>query len=336
MKTAPILAAITLNASLLLAGSAGAVQLQNLTVNGVAYTEGMRIDPSVTSLKIAGTIVTEAVDNMWVDGRTATTTRYPGVGFFAIGSDSCVVAAPVTVVTSMPDPSRCIPNWALDTGPASGGSPTGWSDPSSANFGFYLKPNFDNTKTTFAGAFEKTIPVTASTVSGAFTITYQLNSSNDAKGYSMGVLWGYTAYGLTNNFMPRVTLSFNYRPAAFASVDDGSALTAKKLNGTVTTRQLDEGKKASLFAVAALQNGQLYSRDSSGGWTLWDGTTPFKSVQSGVTLTTTQSVDILKTPTDVSGLTGTKVYVGYGVGDTDSAAYTDLLSGKYGSIYTVK
>lgn len=94
--TKNLLATLMLTASLLLAGSAGAVQLQNLTINGVAYVEGMKIDPSVTSLKIAGNIVIETNDKLFANGRSAA--RYPGVGFFAIGAASCVVDAPSVVL----------------------------------------------------------------------------------------------------------------------------------------------------------------------------------------------------------------------------------------------
>lgn len=311
-----------------LAGSAQAVLMTDITINGQPYVEGMKISPSVTSLKISGTIVIEAKDNMFPSGRTAG--RYPGAGFFAIGTDECVVEAPDYSYT-LPDPARCIPNFTVDM--------TNTQLMSFGSNGFALTTNYDTAKTTFDGAFEKTVPVTSATTSGAFAISYQLNSSNETLGYSMGMLWGMVQPGsaASNHFMPRVTLLFNYRAAAFASADMG-AVTAKKLASTITTRQQDEGKKASLFAVAVLPNGQLYSRDSTGGWTLWDGATPFKAVQSGVTLATTHNVAVLSVATNLTGLEGTKVYVGYGLGETDAAAYADLFAGKATSdlIYTVR
>jgi hypothetical protein len=124
-------------------------------------------------------------------------------------------------------------------------------------------------------------------------------------------------------------------PAIPAATATGTT-TALTLSGSVVAAGNDQGKIGTLFVVASLPSGQVFSRDSSGGWTLWDGTTAFKAVATGVTLGT-HSVDILSAVTDVSGLVGTQVYLGYGVGAFGTSAYNNLLNNAtYALVYTVQ
>lgn len=112
--------------------------------------------------------------------------------------------------------------------------------------------------------------------------------------------------------------------------------TALTLSSSVVAAGNDQGKIGTLFVVAVLPNGQIYSRNSSGGWKLWDGSSAFDSVAAGVTLGS-HSVDILSAAMDVSSLVGTQIYVGYGIGALGTSAYTNLLANAtYNKVYTVQ
>lgn len=123
-------------------------------------------------------------------------------------------------------------------------------------------------------------------------------------------------------------------PVITATATGGN--TALTMSGSVVASGNDQGKIGTLFVVAVMQNGQVYSRDSAGGWTLWDGVTAFKSVSAGVTLGT-HSVSILSTATNVSTIVGTQVYLGYGIGALGNSAYNNLLANAtYAKVYTVQ
>lgn len=114
-------------------------------------------------------------------------------------------------------------------------------------------------------------------------------------------------------------------------------LTSQTISDSITMAGNDLGKQGSVF-VAAFVQGQLFGMDSSGAWAAWNGINADFPAYSSGTLQTT-SVTFAKAM-DVSGLVGTSLYIGYGVGNTLSppgTAFTNmLLNGTYMMTYSIR
>ena len=347
------LSALTLTASLLLAGSAGSVQLTNFQINGQPYTPGMTITGATVDasgnyqLTLAGKLTYEAQDKPQVPLNalpvdTAPFSQHGGVpGLFVTDAQTCnfpklqttsnTDAAGFQAAITVPanEQSRCFPMFSFKNQLQTIYYP-GVIAPV-LSYGDFSYGVVMNLVSSADGSFAKTISVTPSQA-GNLTLTYQLPDYSYAGGAPVST---YVAKDNATGKSQSFTLG-RISSSSFAAVANTTPLTAKTLSTTLTTDSADAGKTGSLFAVAVLPSGQLYSRDSSGGWTLWDGASPFKAAQSGVTLGS-HAIDVLKTPTDVSGLVGAQVYVGYGIGAADSAAYGNLLAARnYSKVYTVQ
>lgn len=114
-------------------------------------------------------------------------------------------------------------------------------------------------------------------------------------------------------------------------------LTSQTISGNLTMAGNDLGKQGYLFVAAFVQD-RLFAMDSSGAWAAWNGVNAdFPTYSSGSLQTTT--ITFAKAM-DVSGLVGTSLYFGYGVGSTLSppgTAFTNMvLNGTYMMAYTIR
>ncbi len=312
------------------AAPAWAVKLQNVTVNGVAYTENMPA-PASDVLTLAGTIVIDALDdfNYWYlpsSGREP----YPGVGFFAAGTDSCMVLSPSGLLTTpvnpdaqiyWPDPARCIPNFSISGNILS----------TTTDVSFPLTMKFNQSTGAFSGL---QIPV-AAYANKNFSITYQLNHwSWDLNSSNPNAIWPSTASlaslrwntAAVQYFKPQVELKFG--PA--------SDQCTRKLTGTASNANTsltilaslvpactDVAGNQKLWVAAYLPNNGLYFKKNDGTWTILAGsdtaTIDAAAYSTGNQLPLSLAIiDHL----DASTLVGADVYIGYG---SDAA---DMLNNK--------
>lgn len=330
-------AATVVCASLCASAPAGAVQLQNIKVNGLPYSEGMAA-PAADVLTLSGNIVIDPVDdfNNWYLGSNYKD-KYPGVGFFATGSASCIVPVSSGLLTTpsnpdaqmyWPDPARCIPNFSI-----SGTVDTG-------NSYYPLNLKFDQS----TGAFSNIKVPVAAVSGGDFTITYQLNhwSWPSPAENSMSiwpdnsslasVRWDTSAL---QYFKPQVTLKFAKSSAACTrqisatATDNNASLT---LLASIIPSCAEAGRSNKVWLVAHAPNLGWFFKNSSGNWvTLSDTSTA--TIEAAAYLTGVQAATTFPVVDhqDVTGLVGADVYVGYG---TDA---NDLVSnGKITKVYTFR
>lgn len=85
---------------------------------------------------------------------------------------------------------------------------------------------------------------------------------------------------------------------------------------------------ASVFVAAVLPpslGSAIYVMSANGGWTVYTGCDSAPATQTGP-LTSGLQIALVSTPTDLSALRGTSIYVGYGFGTTTAAACADMLN----------
>lgn len=106
-----------------------------------------------------------------------------------------------------------------------------------------------------------------------------------------------------------------------ASVAASGVLKQQTLKLDFSPASRDVGKSGHVFVAAALPNGALYTLGAN-GWTNFDAANP-----SAYAAGPLQGANFnLVSGVDLSGLMGTAIYVGYGVGETPAASLADLLS----------
>lgn len=97
--------------------------------------------------------------------------------------------------------------------------------------------------------------------------------------------------------------------------------------------------KASIFMAAVLppsRGGGTYLRTGNGAWIPYNTCSDAPAVQKTSRLSATQQLDAVSTPTDLSSLKSTTIYVGYGLGGTDAEACVDMLNNStYTQAYTI-
>lgn len=318
---------------------AWAVSLQNVTVNGVPYSEGMAA-PAADVLTLAGNIITSDIDdfNYWYLG-SSYKEAYAGVGFFAAGSDPCVIPSSISLLSApanpdaqlyWPDPARCIPNFSIAASVDTNLYPSG----------FPMGLKFDRATGAFSGI---KVPVAALS-GGDFSITYQLNhwswpspTDNPRSIWPdntslASVRWNTTAL---QYFRPQVTLKFSKssdactRKISATATDNNASLT---LLASVIPSCAEAGRSNKIWLVANVPNVGWLFKNSSGTWVslpdIATATVEAAAYVSGITSAISfPIVDHL----DVTSLTGTEVYVGYG---TDA---NDLIgNGKIAKVFTFR
>lgn len=153
---------------------------------------------------------------------------------------------------------------------------------------------------------------------------------------SDGVLWGWGSSSagqlaqffrkMTQDVPQEVTLGSTLRGGVTgAKVSGGLRLTAQLQADSTHLREA--GHK---FLLAALPSGQLFAYGPS-GWTGLDMANPTSWAPSnqvdGVTLFN---------PLDITGLSGTALFIGYGLGATPVASWSEMLaSGRYKRAYVI-
>lgn len=151
-----------------------------------------------------------------------------------------------------------------------------------------------------------------------------------------GVLWGWGAgsAGQLVQYLRETTLDYP-QAVTLGSTLRGGVTAAKVAGGVRSTAQLqadsahlrEAGHK---FLLAALPSGQLFAYGPS-GWTALDMANPTSWAPSnqvdGVTLFN---------PLDITGLSGTALFIGYGLGATPVASWSEMLaSGRYKRAYVI-
>jgi hypothetical protein len=296
------------------AAHAGAVQMKNITINGLTYVPGMKV-AAAASVAVAGNIIPELKDNTVVYGNYVTITQpnpdghYPGFGFFANGTTSCTMRTEQGPIkpSDWPDPTRCFPLF----------SNLGYDGLNSLDFGYSMTTGFDAS----TGAFSKSMSLPLTGV--AQTITYQLNRGTWGTSVpaedSYGLL--YPSSSFAQVFVPRIFIYLNDATqaptaAAFAALtDDGSAITAKNVTARMTIPYADQGSAANLYIGAVVQ-GKVYLYTSASGWSLYSGG-PFPIYKSVAALPAAQDIAAL-VATNLTGLSGATLYVGYQTINADS------------------
>ena len=114
-------------------------------------------------------------------------------------------------------------------------------------------------------------------------------------------------------------------------------LTSQTISDSITMAGNDLGKQGSIFVAAFVQD-RLFAMDSSGAWAAWNGVNAdFPAYSSGSLQVTTVT---FSNAIDLSGLVGTTLYLGYGMGSTLSppgTAFTNMvLNGTYMMAYTIR
>lgn len=339
MKVSKVVFSLAL--ALVAISPAWAVKLQNVTVNGIAYTENMPA-PAADVLTLAGTIVTEPLDdfNSWYLPSTSKE-PYPGVGFFAAGSGSCLIYSPISLLTSpanpdaqiyWPDPARCIPNFSISSNITSATSAT--------NVSFPLNLKFNQSTGAFAGI---QVPV-ADLSANSFNITYQLNhwswdlnSDNPnaiwpANSSLASVRWNTTA---VQYFKPQVTLKFTKSADTCTRRITGigsNANTSLTVLAAIVPACSDSASSQKLWVAINVPNNGLYFKKNDGSWATLSSTDA-ATVDAAYYATGVQlplSFTIID-HLNVSTLAGSDVYVGYG-----SDAADMINNGKKSLIYQIR
>lgn len=115
------------------------------------------------------------------------------------------------------------------------------------------------------------------------------------------------------------------------------ANTSQTITGNVVAAGNDQGKTGMIYAAADVPTVGVFLKNSAGTWVTYNATAPV-AVAGPVTLGTT-SVEVTK-DLNVSGIVGTTVFLGYGVGTTTFGALVPwqnmLDNGTYKLVYTIK
>lgn len=116
------------------------------------------------------------------------------------------------------------------------------------------------------------------------------------------------------------------------------AITSQTITTSIVPAGNDQGKQGSVFVAAVLPGaGGVYFMSSTGAWTAYSSCASAPAYSTG-TLASVPSIPVVSA-TNLSGLIGTQVYVGYGVGGALSPAGTActnmLNNGTYNLTYTV-
>jgi hypothetical protein len=141
------------------------------------------------------------------------------------------------------------------------------------------------------------------------------------------------------------------------TVSIGRAVSATTLDaqatvtGPITSRSIkvilqaagnDQGKLGTLYVVAVLPavfNFGIFTNQGADTWVGWNGVTPFAHFITDVTLGA-HTLEVVRGTFDLSALTGTKLYVGYGIGSANlnaRAAHDNMLNnGTYKLVYTLE
>ena len=315
---------------------ASAIQLKDIKVNGIPYTAGMTA-PAPDVLKLSGTLVTEPQDD-WYNLALGQNEPYDGFGFFAAGTEPCIVPSPLGKSTTddpnsqiyWPDTSRCAPTFSIAKA----------IDSTVGTNIFELSLKFNQS----TGAFSN-IEVPVAGVSGSdFVVTYQLNhwmwGTDSVQGPDpyhrdidslASLRWNTNVYQI---FRPQVTLSFA-KPTTCASTAQLSAsasgaLTAQTVRVNVVPSCSEQAASGKFWVAAIIPGSGTFFQQADGSWSAYTSaaTLDNQAAASGILGPRTFS---LAEGANLSSLVGTEIWAGYG-----SDAATMLASGKATKVYTVK
>jgi alpha-tubulin suppressor-like RCC1 family protein len=144
----------------------------------------------------------------------------------------------------------------------------------------------------------------------------------DGSLWAWGLNQGLLGDGTMENHLAPVATGFNVLPSAglAAEVTASGPVERRTLLANISPNSADGGKPACSFIMAALPDGTLASLAEQ-GWETYSATTP-QSFACGSAAAVTKPLLI---DADVSILSGTVVYLGYGLGDTPAQSFADML-----------
>lgn len=136
-----------------------------------------------------------------------------------------------------------------------------------------------------------------------------------------------------------VPAAVGYYPEATVT---GSSITSQNISVGMVPAGNDQSKQGSVFVAAVVTApgiSGVYFMDSASTWTLYTDCAK-AAVYSTGSLAQVSGVKLLPAATDLTGLKGTDIYIGYGVGGALSPAGTacnNMLSGgTYSKVYSIK
>ncbi len=140
--------------------------------------------------------------------------------------------------------------------------------------------------------------------------------------------------------LPATAMAESTSPAASdtgftTSIEVSGPITSQSIQALVSAKD-SRSDTLSVFAAVMLPDGSFFFLDGKGNWQHFTGCANAPAYYRG-TETADLAIPLVTAPTDLSGLKGTMVFTGYGVGDTAEKACEDLLgnSAHYRNLYTV-
>lgn len=330
-------------------GTAHAVKLEyqdsdgtwkpGLKVNGVVVTEGTTAPPITgatldangnVAITLTGRLTYEAADTpaVPVGGPVDTSkfAQYGGVpGLFVTDVQACrfpkwqgaseldAAAYRTAVTVASNEASRCFPLFAFK------------DQPQTIRYSYELMGHLSYFDFSY-GATLSLVPA----ADGQFTKTVTLSSAQAASGATLS--YQLPDYRYVNAVATQVKKTFRLTQvstARFAASDRSTPIAARTLTATLSAEAGDVGKAGRLYAVADVPGAGLFILNDKGVWGAWNGKNDVPA--ANVTLGADHSLDLVATPTDLSGIRGTVVYVGAGLDLADVGA-----KGKYKAAYTVQ
>jgi alpha-tubulin suppressor-like RCC1 family protein len=190
----------------------------------------------------------------------------------------------------------------------------------------------DGLPDTDADGTGRIVPVPTQIGTGYWKTT---NGGGNNNGFALkpdGSLWawgwngpiGMLGDGTTEDRLAPVNIGFNVLPSeglAAGGIAYGT-VERKTLQANISPNRQDGGQSACFFIIAALPGSKDMAALTAAGWETYQSATG-----SAFKCATAETVEVpLVVDADLSGLTGTEIYLGYGLGTTPEQSWADMLA----------
>ncbi len=291
------LSAITLTASLLLAGSAGAASTDLIKIDSIVmadgteatYHEGMLITSKTITVK--GTAASSVKRFAIIKTEDGANCNFPSNAGVVYQGGTLPTVAQLQAAW----PAACVPLFTV----------TGAQQQFFSAYQWNVRQNWDAT-----GKFSQAVTLSDAALNNGLSLKIELDGAQGCP--DVNTCWFPGGYPVTSSPFHFDDYNLQYPQklgAAIANV--GNSLAAYTLNATFYPVASEVGQVRNLYVAALLPDGALYFLNAAGNWAHWDGLadTPYRA---NATLTGSQTLAIVPTAGDYTSITGTKVYVGYG------------------------